>query len=97
MTEKKKKTEAKRKISSRAGKLLSVHRKETESFPPIEVEGTVVKVVSGATEDAETQKNKRIAKRATRIARSNAFQRSLPVPVYRDGKMEEVFADTEEK
>ncbi len=90
MSEKKNNVDAKRKNS------VNKHHNETESLSSIEVEGTVVKVVFEATEDAATQQNKRIAKRATRIARNNAFQRSLPLSVYRNGKVEELFADTEE-
>ena len=63
----------------------------------ISVGGVVVKVTAGKKESAETVANKRIAKRATAIARNKAFQRSLPISVCRNGKIQEVFANEDVK
>ncbi|MGN0872629.1 MAG: hypothetical protein ACI4UV_15695 [Victivallales bacterium] len=67
------------------------------SHVSINAGGVVVKVVSGKKESAETATNKRIAKRATSIARTKAFQRFLPISVCRNGKIREIFADEDVK
>lgn len=57
----------------------------------------VVKVVTQSIDNEDTERNRRIAERATRIAKNKAFQRSLPISICRDGKILEIYADEDVK